>query len=153
MWQKNSFSSDFIPWTLSTVSLHGKISINFTPSGTLKRSRPGALKINRCSGPDFPSSWRCPLLLLGSFLNFFASHLLLLYYMFLCVYSPALKRALGSPGFFFLNFWWGGLKIFSPRGPRRGRSRMGRGDLRKKSDWSQNCPLNAKLHVGHFLLF
>ena len=24
-------------------------------------------------------------------------------------------------------------------------------DLRKKSDWSQNCPLNAKL--GHFLLF
>ena len=67
-----------------------------TPSGTLDRSRPGALKINRCSAPDFPSSWRCPLLLLGSFLNFFASHLLLLFYLFLCVYSPALKRALGS---------------------------------------------------------
>ena len=62
-----------------------------TPSGTLDRSRPGALKINRCSAPDFPSSWRCPMLLLGSFLNFFASHLLLLFYMFLCVYSPASK--------------------------------------------------------------
>ena len=50
---------------------------------------------------------------------------------------------------FSLNFWWGGgLKIF---GPQRGQSRMGGGDLRKKSDWSQNCPLNAKL--GHFLLF
>ena len=67
-----------------------------TPSGMLDRSRPGALKINRCSAPDFPSSWRCPLLLLDSFLNFFASHLLLLFYMFLCVYSPASKRALGS---------------------------------------------------------
>ena len=67
-----------------------------TPSGTLDRSRPGALKINRCSAPDFPSSWRCPLLLLGPFLNFFASHLLLLFYIFLCVYSPASKRALGS---------------------------------------------------------
>ena len=66
------------------------------PSGTLNRSRPGALKIKRCSAPDFLSSWRCPLLLLGSFLNFFASHLLLLFYMFLCVYSPASKRALGS---------------------------------------------------------
>ena len=66
-----------------------------TQSGTLDRSRPGALKINRCSSHDFPLSWRCPLLLLGSFLNFFASHLLL-FYMFLCVYSPASKRALGS---------------------------------------------------------
>ena len=42
---------------------------------------------------------------------------------------------------FSLNFWWGGgLEIFGPR-----RSPMGGGDLRKKSDWSQNCPLNAKL--------
>ena len=38
---------------------------------------------------------RCPLFLLGSFLNFFGSHLLLLYEMFLCVYSPASKRAIG----------------------------------------------------------
>ena len=67
-----------------------------SPSGTLDRSRPGALKIDHCSAPDFPSSWRCPLFLLGPFLNFFASHLLLLFYMFLCVYSPASKRALGS---------------------------------------------------------
>ena len=50
---------------------------------------------------------------------------------------------------FSRNFWWGGggIKIV---GPQRGRSQMGGGDLRKKSDWSQNCPLNAKL--GHFLL-
>ena len=66
-----------------------------TPSGTLDRSRPGALKINRCSAPDFPSILALPSLLLGSFLNFFASHLLLLYIMFLCVYSPASKQALG----------------------------------------------------------
>ena len=32
-----------------------------TPSGTLDRSRPGALQINRCSAPYFLSYWRCPL--------------------------------------------------------------------------------------------
>ena len=47
---------------------------------------------------------------------------------------------------FSLYFWWGGdLKIF------RGWSRMGGGDLRKKSDWSQSCPPNTK--SGHILLF
>ena len=53
---------------------------------------------------------------------------------------------------FFSKFLTGGgdSKFSVPVGPRRGRSRMG-GDLRKKSDWNQNCPLNAKL--GHFLLF
>ena len=29
IWQENGFSSDFISWALSTVSLHGKISLNF----------------------------------------------------------------------------------------------------------------------------
>ena len=104
------FSEDYTLWfkTLgiwsvlpSHLSHSGRNSAKWpfwpaTPSGTLDRSRPGALIINRCSAPDFPSSWRCPLLLLGPFLNFFASHLLLLFYMFLCVYSPASKRALGS---------------------------------------------------------
>ena len=53
---------------------------------------------------------------------------------------------------FFSKFLMGGDSKFSvPVGPRWGRSRMGGGDLRKKSDWSQNCPLNAKL--AHFLLF
>ena len=47
-------------------------------------------------GYHFAEMKSCPLLFLGSFLNFFASHLLLLFYMFLCVYSPASKRALGS---------------------------------------------------------
>ena len=51
------------------------------------------------------------------------------------------------PQVFSLNFWWGGLKIFGPRGDEIA---GGGRDLRKKSDWSQNCPLNAKL--GHFLL-
>ena len=53
---------------------------------------------------------------------------------------------------FSLNFWWGGgLKIFSPRRSPTGTKPDGGGDLQKKSNWSQNCPLNAKL--GHFLLF
>ena len=47
---------------------------------------------------------------------------------------------------FFSKFLMGGLKIFGPHRGRQGRSRMG-----KKSDWSRNCPPNAKL--GHFLLF
>ena len=45
--------------------------------------------------------------------------------------------------FFSLNFWWGASKLTGTKSDG--------GDLRKKSDWSQNCPLNAKL--GHFLLF
>ena len=45
----------------------------------------------------------------------------------------------------------GDSKFSVPVGPRRGRSRMGGGDLQKKSDWSQNCPLNAKL--SHFCYF
>ena len=43
----------------------------------------------------------------------------------------------------------GDSKFSVPVGPRRGQSRMGE-NLRKKSDWSQNCLLNAKL--GHFYL-
>ena len=50
---------------------------------------------------------------------------------------------------FSLNFWWGELKIFHPR--RSPTDEVGWGGLAKKSDKSQNCPLNAKL--GHFLLF
>ena len=43
---------------------------------------------------------------------------------------------------FSLNFWWGGdSKFLVPVGPRRGRSQMGGGNLQKKSDWSQKCPL------------
>ena len=49
---------------------------------------------------------------------------------------------------FSLNFWWGDLKIFGPRRSPMGRKSDG-GDLQKKSDWSHNCPLNAKL--GNFL--
>ena len=46
---------------------------------------------------------------------------------------------------FFSKFLMGGTQNFwSPHGG-------GGGNLRKKSDWSQKCPLNAKL--GHFLLF
>ena len=52
---------------------------------------------------------------------------------------------------FSLNFWWGDSKFSVPIGPWQGRSRMGGGDLQKKSDWSQNCPINAKL--GHFIAF
>ena len=53
---------------------------------------------------------------------------------------------------FSLNFWWGwGDSKFSvPVGPGWGRSRMG-GNLQKKSDWSQNCPLNAKLGLFCYL--
>ena len=52
------------------------------------------------------------------------------------------------PQGFFSKFLMGGNSKFSvPVGPQRGRSQMG-GYLRKKSDWSQKCPLNAKL--GHF---
>ena len=55
-------------------------------------------------------------------------------------------------GFFskFLMGRGGGLKIFGPRGPTETKSDGG-GNLRKKSDWSQNCPTYAKL--GNFLLF
>ena len=45
---------------------------------------------------------------------------------------------------FSLNFWWGGLKVFGPRQSPTGTKWDG-GDLRKKSDWSQNCPPNAKI--------
>ena len=58
------------------------------PSGTLGAGL-GLWKSIVVQRLIFFLSWRCPLLLLGSFLNFFASHLLLLYLMFLCVYSPA----------------------------------------------------------------
>ena len=44
----------------------------------------------------------------------------------------------------------GGLKIFGPRRSPTGK-KSGGGDLRKKSDWSQNCRPNAKL--GHFCYF
>ena len=59
-------------------------------------------------------------------------------------------------GFFSKFLMEGDLKIFgprrSPKGMKSGRwNQSGGGDLWKKSDWSQNCPLNAKL--GHFLLF
>ena len=50
-------------------------------------------------------------------------------------------------GFFYKFLMGGGLKI---SGPHRDKVRWG-GNLQKKSDSSQNCPLNAKL--GHFLLF
>ena len=50
---------------------------------------------------------------------------------------------------FFSKFLMGGDSKFSvPDGDEVG---WGGGDLRKKSDWSQNCPPYAKL--GHFLLF
>ena len=44
----------------------------------------------------------------------------------------------------------GDSKFLVPVGPRWGRTRMG-GLNEKKSDWSQNCPPNAKL--GHFCYF
>ena len=49
---------------------------------------------------------------------------------------------------FSLNFWWGGgtQNFRSPTVPK-----SDGGDLRKKSDWSQNCPPDAKL--GHFCYF
>ena len=54
---------------------------------------------------------------------------------------------------FFSKFLMGGgeLKTFGPRRSPKGTKSDGGGNLRKKSDWSQNCLLNAKL--GHFLLF
>ena len=51
--------------------------------------------------------------------------------------------------FSLIFWWWGDSKFSVPVGPRRGLSRMG--GLAKKSDWSQNCPLNAKL--DQFLQF
>ena len=52
---------------------------------------------------------------------------------------------------FSLNFWWGGTQNFpSPSVPDGDEVGWG-GDLWKKSNWSQNCPLNAKL--GHFCYF
>ena len=29
IWQEKGFSSDFIPWAVSTVCFHGKLSLNF----------------------------------------------------------------------------------------------------------------------------
>ena len=52
---------------------------------------------------------------------------------------------------FSLNFWWGDSKFLAPVEDRRGRSLMGGGNLWKKSNWSQNCPPNAKL--GLFCYF
>ena len=50
---------------------------------------------------------------------------------------------------FFSKFLMEGLKVFlSPSFPMGTKSDGG--DLRNKSDWSRNCPPNAKL--GHFLL-
>ena len=51
---------------------------------------------------------------------------------------------------FSLNFWWGELKIFGPRLSPTGMKSDGGGGggTCKKSDWSQNCPPNAKL--GNF---
>ena len=45
----------------------------------------------------------------------------------------------------------GRLKIFGPRQSPTGAKSDGGGLAKKKSDWSQNCPPNAKL--GLFLLF
>ena len=57
----------------------------------------------------------------------------------------------GTLRVFSLNFWWGGDSKCLVPVRRLGRSPMGGGDLqKKKSDWSQNCPPNAKL--GLFLL-
>ena len=45
---------------------------------------------------------------------------------------------------FSLNFWWGGNSNFrSPLVPNGDKVGWG-GGLVKKSDWSQNCPFNAK---------
>ena len=60
------------------------------------------------------------------------------------------KKKITEHGF-SLNFWWGDSKLLVPVSPWWGQSRMGGGTCKKKSDWSQNCPPNAKL--GHFLLF
>ena len=53
---------------------------------------------------------------------------------------------------FSLNFWWGGLKIFGPHRSPTGTKSDGGGDLRKKSDWSQNCPLKGVLHLWALFL-
>ena len=53
-------------------------------------------------------------------------------------------------GFYLSKFLMGDSKFSVPVGARCGWSWMW-GDLRKKSDWSQNCPLNAKL--SHFCYF
>ena len=69
-------------------------------------------------------------------------------------YNPKISasNSLEHDRVFSLNFWWGGggLKIFGPRRSPTGTKSDGGGDLRKKSDWSQNCPLSAK--SGYFLL-
>ena len=64
--------------------------------------------------------------------------------------SPYVVIFENFPRVFSLNFWWGGLKIFGPHRSPMGTKSDGGGDWWKKSDWSQNFPLNAKL--GHFLL-
>ena len=51
-------------------------------------------------------------------------------------------------GFFSKFLMGGGLKIFGPHRSPTGTKSDGGGDLRKKSDWSLNCPLSAKL--GNF---
>ena len=57
-----------------------------TPSGTLDRNLPGALKINRCSAPDFPSSWRCPSAFAGFISEFlYLSPAVVVLYVFVCV--------------------------------------------------------------------
>ena len=68
------------------------------------------------------------------------------YQLFVHKTDRSLWRNLEAQGF-FSKFLMGGLKIFGPRqGPTATKSAGG--ELAKKSNWSQNCPLNAKL--GHF---
>ena len=63
-------------------------------------------------------------------------HRLLSYFISRCIFNK--------------NFWWGTQNFRSPSGTD-GDEAVGGGNLRTKSDWSQNCPLNAIL--GHVLLF
>ena len=67
------------------------------------------------------------------------------------LWEIAIRKQQHMAGFFSKFLMGGGLEIFGPRQSPTGTKSDGGGTCEKKSDWSQNCPPNAKL--GHFLLF